>query len=184
MRLIDFFEKQVERWNETNKCNYCFEFHAPLTEEALNKQQLINPCCVQVMFTRDVGNAFGIDRTYNNVLSQVSDEWEFKNFRLYFIIPEGFDRNNYDEVLGHDKDLSKSKTLEDLELCISEMELNFCEFVGTNWNVTQWTAQQLLDFRDRNYTGYRLNVSIRKRKVKSKNNVTFSNDFNNDFKFR
>lgn len=165
MKLIDFLEKQVQKWNTENKCGQCYEFYAPLTEEALNKQQ-IKYCCVNVMLTRDRGQAFGVDKTYNTQTGTKSDEWEFKNFTLFFIVPQGININNHTEILGHSTELSKSKLLEDLEECIIDLELDFCEFIGTEWQVTQWTAQQLLNYRDNNYTGYRISISIRKRKIK------------------
>lgn len=163
MRLTQFFEQQISKWNTKNKCGNCFEFHAPLTEDALNKQQL-STCCVSVMLTRDNGNAFGVDKTYNNTFGVVSDEWEYKNFRLYFLVRTKLGINNHSEIKGHDKNESRSYLLEDLEQCIIDMNLDFCEFVGKQWNVTQWNAQQLINFRDNNYTGYRLNITIRKRK--------------------
>ena len=165
MKLIDFLEKQVQKWNTENKCGQCYEFYAPLTEEALNKQQ-IKDCCVNVMLTRDRGQAFGVDKTYNTQTGTKSDEWEFKNFTLFFIVPQGVNINNHTEILGHSTELSKSKLLEDLEECIIDLELDFCEFIGTEWQVTQWSAQQLLNYRDNNYTGYRISISIRKRKIK------------------
>lgn len=165
MKLIPFFEKQINKWNVENKCGQCFRFYAPLTEESLNKQQ-IEDCCVNVMLTRDRNNAFGVDRTYNALLGNLSDTFEYKNFTLFFIVPQGVNLNNYKEILNNDTTNSKSVLLEDLEQCIIDTELNFCEFIGQDWQLTQWNAQQLLNFRDNNYTGYRVNVSIRKRKLK------------------
>lgn len=165
MRIINFLNLQVQKWNEEKKCDQCFSFYAPLTEEALNKQQL-KDCCVNVMLTRDRGQAFGVEKTYNALTGTKSDEWEFKNFTLFFIVPQGVNLNNHTEILGHSTELSKSTLLEDLEECIIDMELNFCEFIGVDWQLTQWSAQQLLNYRDNNYTGYRVSVSIRKRKIK------------------
>ena len=163
MELINFFEEQVNKWNENKQCGQCYEFHAPLTEEALNKQQLKNPCCVQVLLTRDNLQAFGINRTYNNQLGIESDVFEFKNFKLLFALPMELGLNNHTEILNHSIELTRSKVLQDLESCLTRLELDFCEFLGTQWQVTQWTAQQVINIRDTNYTGYRINVSIRKR---------------------
>lgn len=165
MKLTKFFKEQVDKWNCEKKCGQCFEFHAPLTESALNKQQFKDVCCVQVLLTRDVGNAFGIDRTYNNNLGVIADEWEYKNFRLYFLVKrESLGINNHTEILGHSLKGTNSEILEDLEQCIIDMNLDFCEFIGQNWNVTQWNAQQLINYQSDNFTGYRLTVTIRKRK--------------------
>ena len=165
MKLIPFFEKQINKWNVENKCGQCFNFYAPLTEEALNKQQIDN-CCVNVMMTRDRNNAFGIKTSYNTLTGNLSDQYEYKTFTLYFIVPQGVDLNNYKEILNNDTSNSKSVLLEDLEECILNMELDFCNYIGQSWQLTQWDAQQLIKFRDNNYTGYRVNVSIRKRKLK------------------
>ena len=165
MKLIDFLEKQVQKWNTENKCGQCYEFYAPLTEEALNKQQLKN-CCVSIMLTMDRGQVFGVDRIYNTQTGTKSDEWEFKNFALYFVVPQGININNHTEILGHSTELSKSKTLEYLQGCIIDFDLDFCEFLGAEWQLMPWSAQQLLNYRDNNYTGYRISISIRKRKIK------------------
>ena len=163
MRLISFFEKQVCKWNEENKCGQCFEFHAPLTSKALNVQQLINPCCTQVLLTRDVGSAFGTDRTYNNRLAVLDTEYRYKNFRLQICKSINESVNNHTEILNNKTKNSKSAYLEDLEECIDNMELDFCEFIGTQWQVTQWRAEQIINKDDNNYTGYVLSVTIRKR---------------------
>lgn len=165
MRLIDFFEKQIKKWSDSEVCGQCFKFYAPLTDEALNKQQ-IEDCCVNVMLTRDRGNAFGVERRYDDRFNALSSVFKYKNFSLFFIVPQGINLNNYTEILHNDTDNSKSKFLEDLEECVNDLELDFCEFLGVDWQVTQWSAQQLINYRDLNYTGFRVNVSIRKRKVK------------------
>lgn len=162
MKLIKFLDQQIQQWCKTQKCGQCYEFYAPLTEEALNKQQ-IKDCCINVMLTRDRGQAFGVDRIYNNTLDSISDKFEYKNFNLYFIVPQGININNHSEVLNHSTELSKSILLEDLEKCIIELEFDFCKHIGNKWQLTQWSAQQLINFRDNNYTGFRLSVTIRKR---------------------
>lgn len=164
MKLTKFFKQQIDKWNEDSKCGYCYEFHAPLTEDALNKQQIKDPCCVQVMLTRDRGEAFRTDRTFNNTIGIVDQQWHYKQFTLYFLLSQQESLNNYDEILGNDIEESKSTFLEDIECCIDDLEFDFCEFIGTDWQLFQWSAFQLINYRDYNYTGYRLSVTIRKRK--------------------
>lgn len=164
MRLINFFTQQVQKWNDENKCGKCFKFYAPLTEQALNIQQ-IDDCCVNVMLTRDRVQSFGVNNTYSTTTGTLSDQWVFKNFTLLFLVPQPIGVNNYTEILGHSTELSKYNILEDLEECIIDMNLNFCEVSGNEWQVTQWNATQLINFQDNNYTGYRINVSIRRRKI-------------------
>lgn len=164
MDLINFFERQVKKWNDINQCGQCYEFHAPLTEDALNKQQLENPCCIQVLYTRDNVQAFGTRRTYDNRFGTESDKWEYKNFKLLFAVPTQLGINNHTEVLGHNPETSLSKILQDLENCLLNLELDFCEFVGEEWQILSFdSGAPLTNYRDNNYTGYRINVSIRKR---------------------
>lgn len=170
MRLVEFFTKQIEKWNLENKCGQCFEFHAPLTESALNKQQLQNSCCVSVMLTRDRVNAFGTDFTVDRRFGFNSDEWKYKNFTLLFVLPQGLDLNNHTEILGNEIDNAKYVVLEDLEECIDEMELDFCDLIKESWMLSNWTATQLINYAANNYTGWRVNVTIRQRKNKYKKN--------------
>lgn len=165
MKLTKFFKQQVNKWNEDNKCGYCYEFHAPLTEDALNKQHLINPCCVQVMLTEDRMNPATVSNQYSTQFGLLSDQWITQRFNLYFIKPQGLDINNYDENLNHPIEESKSEFLENLKECIIDTNLDFCLFLGSQWQVTQWElSSPLTNYRDYNYTGYRLSVTIRKRK--------------------
>lgn len=168
MKLVSFFEKTVNAWNEANKCGNCFSFHAPLTEEALNKQQLDpnKQCCVTVLLTRDIGLAFGTESNMDLKSGFASSEWKFKNFVLYFLIPQGIDVNNHTEVLGNSTELSKYRALEDLEECVDDIELDLCSELPKAWFLSKWEARQVINYRDLNYTGYKVSFSIKQRKTK------------------
>lgn len=166
MNFIDFFQKQIEKYNNEQKCDFCWFFSAPLEESAINIQQLRDDskCCVQVMFTQNEGNAFGVQNQYDNRSSLLTDSFCSENFNLFFLIPNRLGQNNYNEIDGHGIEESRSAELMRLKDCIScDLNLDFCEFLGMNFQITQWSGRQFLNYQDNNYIGYKVSVTLRKR---------------------
>lgn len=166
MSLHSYIERQINKFNEENKCGFCWEFYAPLTEDAMNKQQLKNNencSCVHVMMTRDNMTAFGNDYRYNERLGQNAEIFEYKNFKLFFLKRQGMDVNNHIEILDNDTSKSKINFLEELEDCISQFYFDFCDEFDKNWVMQRWQGTQLINYLDNNYTGYRVDVTLRRR---------------------
>lgn len=166
MNFIDFFKTQIERYESESKCDFCWTFSAPLTESAVNIQQLREDtkCCVQVMFLQDKQPAFQVATVYDNRTSWATDRFCTENFRLLFAIPNQLGQNNYNEIEGHLVEESRSVDLMKLKDCIScDFQVDFCEIIGTTWQVVKWEGYQRIVYQDNNYMGYEVNVTLKKR---------------------
>lgn len=161
MNLVSFWQQQVSKWNDEQKCDLCWSFGAPLIESAVSVQQL-KDCCVQVLLLRDKGNAFSMSTTYDNTTGLITAKSCIKSFQLLVVIPGELGVNNFNEIPNHSTDESNWSTkLSKLEECLScDANLNFCEFLGRSYRVTNWSAVQVLNEGDNCYIGYRLNVSF------------------------
>lgn len=168
MNFIDFFQRQIDKYNEDEKCGFCWFFSAPLIESAVNIQQLRedSKCCVQVMFLQDKQAAFSTSTTYDEKTTFIKDVFCTENFRLLFLIPfpNALGTNNYSEIEGHPIEESKSEKLMELKDCIScGFQLDFCELIGTTWQVMKWEGYQRINYQNNNYLGYEVNVTLKKR---------------------
>lgn len=166
MNWIDFFQKQIDKYEEDQKCGFCWFFSAPLEESKVNIQQLRedSKCCVQVMFLQDKQAAFSVSTTYDNTTTFITDRQCTENFRLLFLIPNVIDKNNYNEIDGHPIEESRSVDLMNLKDCIGcDFQFDFCEIIGTAWQVIKWEGYQKLNYQDNNYIGYEVYVSLKKR---------------------
>ncbi len=164
MNIVSFWEQQIEKWNTDQKCDLCWVFSAPLTESAMNIQQLRedSKCCVQVMLLRDKVPAFSTNNTYNEYGLLIDVKCN-TSFQLLVAVPTTLGINNYNEIAGHSTDESRWSTiLYNIEQCLKcDALLDFCEFLGDNPRVTQWSAmQELRDKTDNNYAGYRLTATF------------------------
>lgn len=166
MNFIDFFQQQVDKYNDDERCGLCWFFSAPLTESASNIQQLREEtkCCVQVMFLQDKQAAFSVSAIYDERTTYIKDRFCTENFRLLFLIPDVIGKNNYNEIEGHPIEESRSVKLMELKECIGcDFQLDFCEIIGTTWQVMKWEGYQRILFNDTNFIGYEVNVTLKKR---------------------
>lgn len=161
MNIVEFWEKQISKWNEEEKCGFCWSFHAPMTESAANLQRT-NDCCVQVLLTQDKVNPFVTSNTYDAATGLLERVTCTRNFQLLFLLPSNVGTNNYSEMPEHSVDESKwAKILYKLQDCLScDLHLDFCEMLGREYQITQWTAKQEINIFDDIYSGYRLTVSL------------------------
>lgn len=166
MDVVDFLAKQVDLWNENSKCDFCWTFGAPLTESAveLQEQREDSKCCVQVLLLQDKVTPFNTQNTYNQQTGLLERIVCNRSFQLLFLIPDAFSRNNFNEISGHDTSSSRwANILQRLESCLScEINLDFCEILGRDYWVTQWSAKQEINYSSKNYSGYRITVTIQK----------------------
>lgn len=161
MNIVNFWQQQITKWNEEHKCDLCWKFYAPLTESAVNVVKDVD-CCVQVFFVRERVTAFSTVNNYNAQTGFVNQTACNKSFQVLFLVPSNVGTMNFNEVEGHPTSESKWDTiLSKLEDCLAcDLNLDFCEFVGQKWRVTQWQGQQLINYLDNAYTGYRLTVNF------------------------
>jgi hypothetical protein len=163
VNLIQFWQDQVNKWNEETKCGFCWEFGAPLTESAV---ELFKPkdgkeCCVQVLLVRDKGLAFSTSNTYNNTTGFLTGVTCNTGFSIYFVLEMDLGTNNYNEIKDHSIEQAKWKKLVELEQCLScEVILDFCEFIGSTRRITTWQARQVINHTSKNYSGYLLTVNF------------------------
>lgn len=164
MNIVDFWEKQITKWDEEQKCGMCWSFKAPLSESAVN---IVQPepdkeCCVQVFLVRERVPAFNTTYNYNATTGFANDVTCTTGFQLLFLVPSNIGLNNYNEIEGHPEAESKWNTiLWKLEDCLKcELALDFCEFLGSQQRVTRWEGQQAVNYLDNAYTGYRVTVNF------------------------
>lgn len=165
MNPITFFEKQVEKWNEDQKCGFCFQFSAPLKESAINIQQIRenDNCCVQVMLT-DL--RLSVQKQYDSKSFIIQDDCIY-SFNLFVLKPSSLGVNNYNEINGHSVMESKWKTiLEPLLECFGcDAILDLCEIWNYPIQVTNWgQAEVLINYQDMNYDGWKIPITFRIRK--------------------
>jgi hypothetical protein len=162
MNLVAFWEQQIAKWNTDEKCGLCWKFAAPIIESAVNVVQDDEPCCVQVYFLRERVTAFSTVNNYNSLTGYVNQVTCNKSFQLLVVVPSTIGTNNYNEIKGHDKDESKWDTiLYKIEDCLScELSLDFCEFLGSEYRVTQWSGVQMVNYSEKALTGYRITVNF------------------------
>lgn len=164
MNLVAFWRDQVNIWNQEQKCDLCWEFGAPLIESAANIQKPEDgkECCVKVLFLQDKQPAFTTNRTYNNTTGLIQNITCTQSFQLLVLLPISIDKNNFNEIPGHPTAESKwDSVLFKLQQCLMcDAELDFCEILGTQYRITQWSGSQVLNYSDNNYTGYRINVQF------------------------
>lgn len=166
MDIVKFFQQQVDKWNTEQKCDLCWDFSAPLIESATN---IVKPtegkeCCVKVMLLRQNVTAFSTANTYNATTQLMTNQSCNTSFQLLVLFDSKLGLNMYNEIKGHPVDESVWVTkLSVIEECLKcDANLDFCEFLGQQYKITQWSGQQLINFQNSNYCGYRISVTFQK----------------------
>lgn len=159
--IVDFWKQQTEKWNDEQKCGFCWSFGAPLTESAANGQQTEDPCCVSLFVTNVTQSTV---RGYANTGFQNSRE-ENHGFVLYVLKRDGIGVNNYNEMLGHPIEESKWETiLKPLKQCVTEENvLEFCEILGINLQIPNWNMETKINWLDENYTGWMVRATFKEK---------------------
>ncbi len=164
MDIVKFWKDQTEKWNTDEKCGLCWEFSAPLIESAVNKVLSTEEtkCCVKVMFLQDKSLAFSTANQYNEQTGLLNKQTCSNSFQLLVLFDSKLGVNNYNEVKGHSIDESNWVTkMLPLQQCLScDANLDFCELLGTQYRITNWSAQQVINYTDSVYCGYRLSVTF------------------------
>lgn len=160
MDIIDFFKKQVDIWNEQDKCGLCWTFSAPLVNSQINIVQE-EECCVNVFLT-DI--RFREIKNRNSVTGLITSKTCVWNFSLYVLKKENLGVNNYNEIKGHPVDESKWETIfKPIIDCLGcDNILDTCDILGlTNVNVDMPSDAILIhNYLDDNYNGWKLNYSF------------------------
>lgn len=163
MDIVSFLDKQFKRYNEQEKCGLCWNFYAPLAEKEINVQKLNDNCCVNVFFIQDQVVPFETAISYDeNRLINFRDCR--RSFQLLFLTTSTLGTQNYTEI-NSEKETSRWTTiLQPLEACLScDFNFDFCDILEQDYEITQWSARQVLNYKDENFAGYRLSITINKR---------------------
>lgn len=160
MDIIDFFKKQIDIWNENNKCGLCFEFSAPLVNSQINTVQKETPCCVQIFIT-DI--TFNETLVRNSVTGLTTSKTCVDRFTLWALIESPLGVNNYNEIKGHPIDESKwTNIFLPLKECLGcENILDTCEILNqTNVNVDLTNATLVHNYLDQSYSGWKIQYTF------------------------
>lgn len=164
MDIVNFWQQQTDKWNDETKCGFCWAFGAPLIESSINVQQFEEDkkCCVKVFFLQDKQPAFSTANQYSTQTGYLNKQTCSTNFQLLVLMDSKLGVNNYNEIKGHPTDESKWETiLQRLQACLQcDANLAFCEILGTTYNITNWSAVQVINFKESVYCGYRLSVTF------------------------
>lgn len=159
--IVGAIKTAVEQWNTDVKCGYCWEFTAPMRESDLNEyQKKSDDCCVLVAVTdyrweclTPVNRSTGLPLLATEIF----------NFNLHVLIQDRIDINVYNEISGYPEAQSKWDTiLKPLADCVVCNPIDFCSVLGYPLEVSRWSANSRIDWLDNNYTGWTINVQLRK----------------------
>ena len=166
MNIVNFWQQQIDKWNTDLKCGFCWDFSAPLTESAINIVQPTDgkECCVKVMLVMDRVEPFSTNNTYDDLTGLLTRVVCQNSFQVLFLMYSDLGTNNFNEIKGHDTEESKwSSILFKLQECIAcDLNLDFCEILGSAPRVTRWGSAQVINYMDSNYSGYRLTVNLQR----------------------
>ncbi len=117
MNLAEFFRQQIKKWNNENKCGFCWEYDFPLRESDANESRMEDDvCCLKVMITdlsvRD-------NKTYDPVTGLLTEFNEDYTFTLHVLQQDVLDTDVYKEQL---QPINKSKwenILYPIKLCLT-----------------------------------------------------------------
>ena len=164
MNVVDFFKKQTEKWNDDNKCGFCFEFDAPLTDSGINESQMqtdLDDCCPVKVFITNLSERK--NRLYNNTTNLLQNYTIDYTFTLHVLAFDRIDTNVFAEQLGHPISESKWETiLRPLQECVCEEGiLEFCDLICKDIKIINWNAITRINWLDNNYTGWSITMTLR-----------------------
>jgi hypothetical protein len=155
--IVDFFKEQTEKWNEQERCNFCYSFGAPLFNSELNVQQT-DDCCVQVFlanisvksnFAQQVGM-----RGYKELISCVY------TFDLYLLKQVPMGQNNYNEIANHPIEESKWENIFKPLLNCFACGINECNEIVFFGGYNNYNVSLVDNYLDNNYNGIKITASI------------------------
>ena len=164
MNVVDFFKQLTEKWNTQEKCGFCWEFDAPLTDSGVNESQMqTDPedCCPVKLFITNLSERKNY--TYSPITALQTSNFIDYTFTLHALVFDRIDTNVYAEQLGHPISESKWETiLRPLQECLCEEDvLEFCEIICKEIQIIGWNAITRINWLDNNYTGWSITITLR-----------------------
>lgn len=156
LNVIKFFQEVANRWNEENKCDFCWTFGAPLSLAGMNSSvQAQDSVCCNHLFVTDYEVSPGYSK--HDLTQQINRKWCDHIFTLYVVQQANLGFNVYNEQIGHPIDESLWKTkLEPLLDCLGcGNEFDLCE-MGYQFEIFKWNMKTIIYKEDANYTGWRI----------------------------
>lgn len=166
MDVVEFWQRQVDLWNQENYCDRCWTFGAPLTEEGVNRQQQPQEaaCCVNVILAslRET-----ILPRYNASTGLMNVREQTHTMTVHFLVRDEMGKNTYNESLGHPIEESKWKTIiQPLKRCLrAENLMRFCEILGYRVEIASWASEVRINWLDDAYTGLSITTTFRSRET-------------------
>ncbi len=160
--IIDFFKALTAKYNGEQKCGFCWEFGAPLSESALNNQQAEEgkQCCINLFITDyKVSSIYGTNQTTGLTTTEDCDH----RFTLYVVQQrEDIGQNTFNEILGHEITSSLwAEVYDPILKCLGcEKHLYECD-LGFDFRVVGWDMETVKFKEDRNFTGWKITGRFR-----------------------
>ena len=140
MDIVKFFSDQVSKWNDDNKCGFCWEFGAPLTRVARQR-----------------------GATYHQTTNLLTSTYCDYSFNLHVVRKGDLGTNNYNEISGHPIEESRwNEIYNPIAECLDcNLQLDFCEFLGIQANQIAWSEEMERAYTDNNYYGWKITAKFR-----------------------
>lgn len=160
MDIVDFWNKQVVKWNAEKKCGFCWNFGAPLTQSQMNIQQIEDQCCINVFLTDIYFNESISYSSKTGFVNGKSSDWDFT---LWVLQHGKLGVNNYNEIKGHSVDNSNwLKTYKPIYECLgSDVILESCKLMGLPITVVRWQGSTVFNYEDNNYNGWKIQATFK-----------------------
>lgn len=156
MDIVTFFEDLIELWNTEKKCDSCWAFSAPLSEDGMNAtvKSDIDKCCTHFFITEYETSS---GDTENPDTGEIIKSWCDHIFTLYVVKHASLGVNTYNEQPEHPISESLWATiLRPIQNCLGcGKQFDLCE-LGYDFKIPKWNMKAIKLKEDHNYTGWRI----------------------------
>jgi hypothetical protein len=156
--IVDFFKEQTEKWNEQERCNFCYSFGAPLFNSELNVQQT-DDCCIQVFLSNISVKSFYTENK-NQFYGFKQLEKCVYTFDLYLLKQVPMGQNNYNEIANHPIEESKWENIFKPLLNCFGCGINECNDISNFAGYNNYSVSLVHNYLDNNYNGIKITASI------------------------
>ena len=164
MNIVQFWQDQVDVWNEEQKCGFCWAFGGALTESAINTYRIRQgeECCVHLFVT----HVQLITNNEYNESGMIVDPTCNYNFVLWALIPSRLDINNHNEIPEHEESEGVWNSIQfPLQECMGCDEMAYvCENLGYAVMIERWVMETVFKQFDNNYDGWRIEGTFTKKR--------------------
>lgn len=155
--IVEAFKKLIEHYNEIEKCDFCWEFEAPLRVSDINesvKKSNDDDCCVRVFLT----NLRFSDTNRKPNIFQEQRKRIIERATVYFLMYDNIGKNTWQEMKGHNLSESKYHTIiKPLYDCLRS--LDFCG-INDSILIEDISGSTKIDYLADNYTGWQFDITI------------------------